>query len=246
MPLISESDNIRYLHFGSDLEQGAMDLASPHRLLYKYTRQMCAFLLFRELVHSDTVALLGLGNGSMIRFLRKYFGPRFLAVEWNPAVTECCHQYFPLDLQNRDRVFHEDAQAWVNAGQNEGTSDVLLVDLFDHAADGPVRDSFEFYEGCRRVLTPDGMAVFNLFGYLPGFSSSVDRIFQAFEGRVLMLDENDDGNQIVFAFNGEPRTYSGKALLERAAYLEKPLGLEGSDMLAELFGNVRPADQYRV
>ena len=108
--------------------------------------------------------MLGLGAGSLARFCAKHTRSPLLAVEWNPAVTAAGHMFFRLPGQNRLQVEHADAGAWVADPLNAGRCPVLMVDLYDAQAQGPVRDSVKFYRDCRRVLGEVGVLAVNLFG----------------------------------------------------------------------------------
>ncbi|NCX01529.1 MAG: hypothetical protein EBV72_01480 [Betaproteobacteria bacterium] len=41
----SESEGVRYLHFGTPWIQGAMRIKHPHRLVLEYTQDMMAWLM---------------------------------------------------------------------------------------------------------------------------------------------------------------------------------------------------------
>src|SRR5256885_13548288 len=64
---IVEEDGVRVLQIGGNAIQSAMRLDAPDRIELDYVRAMMAFLLF----HPDPrdVLLVGLGGGSMARFL---------------------------------------------------------------------------------------------------------------------------------------------------------------------------------
>src|SRR5689334_14676453 len=70
---VSEEAGIRYLHFGSDWVQGAMRIKKPFALELQYTREMLACLLWRP--HAEwprRVLLIGLGAGSLLKFLHRH------------------------------------------------------------------------------------------------------------------------------------------------------------------------------
>src|SRR3546814_3653112 len=71
----------------------------------------------------------------------------------------------------------------------------LMVDLYDAQAQGPVRDSVEFYNGCRRALCDVGVMAVNLFGNHGSFGPNLENIRQAFGGRVLVLPEVDERSE---------------------------------------------------
>src|SRR5690606_10990929 len=97
----------------------------------------------------------------------------------------------------------DDAADWVADPEHRGCSPVVMVDLYDGEARGPVRDSIEFYTHCRHVLGERGILTVNLFGEHESFPRNLHHLDQAFDGRVVLLPEIDAGNRIALAFTGE-------------------------------------------
>ena len=100
-----------------------------------------------------------------------------------------------------------------------------MVDLYDAAAEGPVRDSVKFYRDCRRVLGEVGVVAVNLFGRHESFGKNIDNLSKAFDDRVVLLPEVDAGNQIVLAFSGPRLAVTPADLLARAEVVESKYGL---------------------
>ncbi|WP_296463575.1 spermidine synthase [Pigmentiphaga sp.] len=249
-PTFSEEDGIRYLHFGSPWIQGAMKVRSPYSLVLEYTRQMMAWLLFLEPPERpEAIGALGLGAGSLVRFCLKHTDSVVHAVEWNPRVTAACHAYFRLPEQNeRFLVTHADAGEWVQDIANRGSCRVLMVDLYDHEARGPVRDSVAFYRGCRRVVSAHarqaGVVTVNLFGAHESFELNRRNLEEAFEGRVLMLPEIEEGNRVAIALAGPPLAVDASTLLSRAEEVERRYGLPArkwARSLASELGRIQSA-----
>lgn len=224
-PTLSESDGIRYLHFGTEWIQGAMRIKAPAELVLEYTAQMMAWLLFLEPPKEESIGLLGLGAGSLTRFCLKHTRSPLTAVEWNPQVTAVCQMFFRLPSSPRLTVDHDDAAAWVADPLHAGRCPVLMVDLYDAAARGPVRDSVQFYRDCRRVLGEVGVLSVNLFGQHESFDRNIENLRQAFDDRLVLLPEIDAGNQIVLAFSGPPLAVTPAQLLARAETVESQYGL---------------------
>jgi len=225
MPSLSEADGIRYLHFSTEWVQGAMRMDEPAELVLEYTVQMMGWLLFLAPPRQAPIGLLGLGAGSLARFCLKHTKAPLTVVEWNPRVTSVCHLFFRLPRSPRLAIHHADAGEWVVDPLNAGTCPVLMVDLYDAQAQGPVRDSVEFYQGCRRVLGEVGMLSVNLFGQHESFSRNLDNLSQAFDGRIVLLPEIDAGNRIVLAFTGPELHVSAADLMARADVVESTYGL---------------------
>ncbi|MCD0504015.1 spermidine synthase [Bordetella petrii] len=224
-PTLSEADGIRYLHFGTEWIQGAMRIKAPAELVLEYTSQMMAWLLFLDPPKDAPIGLLGLGAGSLARFCLKHTRSPVVAVEWNPQVTAVCQMFFRLPALPRLSVHHADAAAWAADPASAGQCPVLMVDLYDASARGPVRDSVAFYRHCRRALGDVGVLSVNLFGRHESFGRNIDNLSQAFDDRLVLLPEIDAGNQIVLAFSGPPLAITPAQLLARAERVESQYGL---------------------
>jgi spermidine synthase len=247
-PTFSEEGGVRYLHFGTPWVQGAMRVRSPHALVLEYTRQMMAWLLFLDPPEDDrAIGVLGLGAGSLVRFCMKHTDSRVLAVEWNPRVTAACRAYLRLPANGeRLEVVHADAGEWVKDIANRGSCAALMVDLYDHRAAGPVRDSVEFYRGCRRAVSATasqaGVVTVNLFGNHESFDGNVRNLNEAFDGRVVVLPEIDEGNRVAIAFAGPRLDIDAATLLARADEVEQRYGLPARKWARSLAAELcRPA-----
>jgi spermidine synthase len=193
---ISESDGVRYLHFGTPWVQGAMRIARPFKLELDYQQQMMAPLLF---VEPRRVCILGLGAAALVKACwRALPAAEIEVVEISAEVVATARQWFKLPDDARLTVTVADAAEFVAHPRRRGSTDLLQVDLYDAEARGPVCDDADFYRGCHRLLARGGVAAFNLFGrsYEPSFA----RIGEAFAGRAVVLPEAEFGNRIVLAF----------------------------------------------
>ncbi|HUH87199.1 MAG TPA: spermidine synthase [Pusillimonas sp.] len=240
-PTMSEAGGIRYLHFGTEWVQGAMRVRKPSELVLAYTQQMMAWLLFIEPKKHHSVGILGLGAGSLLRFTLKHTTVGIETAEWNPAVTAMCQAYFRLPSNERSYIDHVDAQVWLDKPHNIGRYAALMVDLYDAQAQGPVRESLEFYQGCYRALSPEGgVMTVNLFGNHESFPRNMANIRAAFKGPVLELPEIDAGNRVIMAFRGPLLDITTGALLDRAELVEKKFGLPATRWARFLLQQLRP------
>ena len=238
-PTISESGDVRYLHFGTEWVQGAMWVAKPAELVLEYTAQMMAWLLFLQPPRSQSIAMLGLGAGSLARFCLKYLPNPVQIVEWNPQVTIACEMYFKLPRPARMTIDHEDAGIWVENPIRHGLQAALMVDIYDADARGPVRDSFDFYLNCKHILADAGVLTVNLFGAHASYARNMRNLSDAFEGRILTLPQIDAGNQIVLAFKGPALKVSVEQLLARAELVESVYHLPARRWAKSLIGRVQ-------
>lgn len=215
---LSESDGVRYLHFGTEWVQGAMRIARPYALELEYQQQMMAPLLL--LPQPRRIVQLGLGAGALAKFCyRELPAAEITIAEISEAVVATARRWFKLPPDDeRLAVALTDARKFIAHPRRRRGADWLQVDLYDAQARGPVYDDADFYAACRRALAAPGVAAFNLFGR--GFGPSFDAIAQGFDGRALVLPEADAGNRIVLAFAGPPLAVAYAELYEAARAIE--------------------------
>jgi hypothetical protein len=132
---------------GRIMEQSAMDLLRPEKLVFGYERLMlAAFALVRE---PRTALLLGLGGGAMCRHLAAYLPDcAVTVVEREPVVRAVARRYFHLTRP----VVMADAGEVVAAARR--AFDVILVDLYD--AGGAADTKKRFWRDCLKALAPGG------------------------------------------------------------------------------------------
>lgn len=238
-PTISESGDIRYLHFGTEWVQGAMWVSKPTELVLEYTAQMMAWLVFLQPARGQSIGTLGLGAGSLVRFCLKHLPNPVQVVEWNPQVSAVCQMYFKLPQPARLKIDHEDAGIWVQDPAQHGQQAVLMVDIYDADARGPVRDSLDFYQQCRNVLCETGVLTVNLFGAHASYARNIRNLSEAFDGRILSLPQIDAGNQVVLAFKGPELRVAVEQLLLRAEQVESNYGLPAKKWVRSLMGRTQ-------
>lgn len=230
---LSESDGVRYLHFGTVWVQGAMRLADPYYLELEYQQQMMAPLLF--VPRPGQVLQLGLGAAALTKFCyRNLPASRVRVVDIDAAVIRVARQWFALPPDDeRLEVVRADAAAHLR--RSKAGADWLHVDLYDAAARGPVYDDVPFYRACRAALRPGGIAAFNLFGR--SLQPSTQAIAEAFGPRWLRLPRSAAGNTVVLAFADAPGpaqsalSWPVDELQRRADAIESRHGLPARDWL---------------
>lgn len=228
---LSETDGVRYLHFGTEWVQGGMRIARPWSIELEYQRQMMALGLL--LPEPRSVLQLGLGAAALAKFCWRHLTEaEITVVEISPEVVATARQWFRLPPDDeRLSVVLGDARDALDTRRALRT-DWLQVDLYDAAARGPVYDDEAFYRLCRRALARPGVASFNLFGR--SFDGSFAAISAAFDSRVLTLPEVAEGNRIVLALTGPRVRVDFAAWYERAADLEARWRLPARRWLAGL------------
>lgn len=201
--LVSESAGVRYLHFSSHWIQGAMRVARPWALELDYTREMMAALLLRP--GSDwprSALLIGLGAGSLTKFLHRYRpAARLTVVEIEPDVIHVARQHFKLPEEDEQlRIVLDDGASFVAGSRSR--FDLVMVDGFDENARTGLLDTLPFYLNCKALLSSSGLLVTNLLSKRKGAKKSLERIEEAFDGRAIAFPSCDSGNVVAFAATG--------------------------------------------
>jgi spermidine synthase len=225
----------RSLHFGTDARQSSMLLRDPYQLSLSYTRAMCAALLFCE--EPRRVLLLGLGGGSLAKFLLHHFPQCHIdAVEFRPEVHRVAQQHFALPEEPRLQVVYDDAGHFVRRHNSaEGDYDLMLVDAFlDHGIAYSVC-GMSFFDACREQLSPDGVLSMNLWSDDRVHSSDfIEDMGLSFNNQVLRLPVEGKANVIGIATRQAAVKKQLRALDETAKRLEQRTTIEFTALLHTL------------
>jgi spermidine synthase len=233
---VVEENGIRSLHFGSSSRQSSISLNDPESLQLPYTRAMTCWLLFKETV--DDALIIGLGGGSLARYLLHHFSEcRLRAIENRASVVKIARSHFGLPLDARLKVIVDDAGSYVrhHALSREGQYDLILVDAFDSEGLAESIASVAFFDACKILLKPDGIVVINLWGTeAKVFGSCLHWLEQCFNGKLLLLPVRNRGNMIAVAFNQGVPKFDMKALKTRAIELEQQYQIEFPKLLKDI------------
>ena len=224
---VSEEDGVRYLHFGSRWIQGAMRIARPYALELEYTRDMMFPLLLRTGGGwPRTVLSIGLGAGSIARFLHRH-RPRAAQtiVEIDPQVIACARQHFKLPPEGpRLRVTIDDGSDYLQAADRD--FDLILVDGYDAKGRTGMLDTLPFYCNAQAHLSERGVIATNVLTRKHGYRGSFEKLQAAFAGRAMALPTTESGNVILLGAAGEPIDVDVDELLRRARRLRKDTHLD--------------------
>lgn len=224
---VSEEEGVRFLHFGSRWIQGAMRIARPNALELDYTRDMMFPLLMRAgSGWPRTVLLIGLGAGSLTRFLYKH-RPRAAqtVVEIEPAVIAAARHHFKLPPESaRLRITIGDGSDYLQAADRD--FDLILVDGYDAKGRTGMLDLLPFYCNAQAHLSERGVLAANVLTRNHGFRGSRDRLQAAFAGRAFALPVCASGNVVLVGAAGEAVDVPAPDLLQRARRLRRETGLD--------------------
>ena len=198
-PFVYETLSHKALHFSICEIQSRMEIADPFALDLEYTRTMMGFLLLQP--DPEQIVMIGLGGGSLAKFChRNLRGARIEVAEVNPHVIALRGQFHVPPDDERLRVVRDDGARYVR--RRASPCDVLLVDGFDSDGQPAALCSQRFYDDARSLLAPDGLMVVNLhFGHAQ-YMRHLRRIRRSFDDQVLVVDDDEGCNSIVFACNG--------------------------------------------
>ena len=200
---------------GYIMEQSAMDLLRPERLVYHYERMMLTAFGLAE--RTESALLLGLGGGAMARHLGAFLPDCVVTiVENEKTVRELARRFFYFG----SRVLMRDAHKVVEQGRQ--AYDVILVDLYD--ADGAVQLGREFWKNCRRALKSGGALGINWaeFVGMSRIEPELRDLRQVF-GRSWFLVEKDQRPNIVQIVPTGPMTR--RDIAHRFTRFARPLAL---------------------
>ncbi len=225
---IIDVDMTRYLYLGSDAVQSAMSLSDPVALSLSYTRAMMSFLLFSEAPRTSLV--LGLGGGSLVRFLRHHFPTcKIDAVEQRPDIVRLAKAYFQIRPGPELSIHVADAGEFLNhpnARASEGY-DVIFVDTYDNAGLSDSVLGYAFFTHCRRLLSNRGTIVVNLWGSQRGsYETALHHLSDNFMDQVLCLPVLSKGNVIALGTTTAVATRQLKRLKPKARELQTRYDLE--------------------
>ncbi len=223
---IRDERGVRYLHFGTEWVQGAMRLRAPQALELPYTREMMAGLLMRDAPWPRRVLSIGLGAGSLAKFIHaKLPDATHTVVEIEPRVVAIAQSYFHLPGED-ERLTIEIDDGLEFVARSTDTWDLILLDAYDHdVRPGPL-NTVAFYRSLHDHLSAQGVLSANLFNRNRRYDTLIERIYDAFETRSLAFASADNGNTVAFGATGEHVAVSAATLRARAADLQQHTGLD--------------------
>ncbi len=191
---------------GDEMVQTLMDLADPDTPTLAYTRGMAAPLLVVEA--PQRMLLIGLGGGTMVRYLRARAPQVELdVVEIDPEVVRLAAEWFGVVAGPRLHIHTDDGARFIT--ETPDRYDIVWLDAFLD----PGRDDTDvagvptelrarpLLEAARARLRPGGVAAFNIH-HVFGHHEHIDAIAAVFP-RVYVATPRDSNERIVLALEGD-------------------------------------------
>lgn len=234
---VVQEEFCRSLHFGSPPKQSSMRLDDPAALVLDYTRAMMSGLLFCP--EPGAVLLLGLGGGSLAKFLLHQFPRcRVDAVDCRDSVVKLAYGYFQLpEHETRLRVTIDEAGRFVREADESAFAgyDLVLVDAFDEAGMVEEVAGGAFFDACRARMSREGVLVANLWTeQKAAVRETLAALGNSFQGQVLRLPVAGKGNVVAVATQEAAPRRRLKRLGETARAMENRYGLEFPRLLQAL------------
>lgn len=233
---VVDAHGVRSLHFGSSPKQSAMALAEPERLELSYVRAMLAGLMFAP--DPRRVLLLGLGGGSLAKFLLEHFPEcRVEVVESRAAVVEAARRFFGLPEDPRLVIHIADGVEFVRRAAREGALpyEHVFVDIYDDRGLVPAVNEAGFFAAGAGLVAPGGVFALNLWGsQQESFRESVALLRRHFDNRALRLPVIGRGNIIGLGLGTALARSDQELLKKRSRALEMRLGVEFPRLLKSL------------
>jgi len=159
--VVDYMDQLRAMHFGNSTQQSTSLLCNPFFLIHKYAQAMLLPLCWLQ---AKRVLVLGLGAGSIVKYLYQYHPElKIDAIELRSSVTEVAHDFFMLpNPDERLTIYNSSAEDWLKSEINH-KYDLIIVDLFLTANDNKdiTVDIATSLQSIPERLTQKGVATFN-------------------------------------------------------------------------------------
>lgn len=234
-PFVDQQGTLLSLYFDISAIQSQMNVEDPDELVLPYTQLMMGYWLFNAA--PKRVGLIGLGGGSLAKFMHRYLPDTRLDVaELNPDVIAMRDQFRVPPDDERLHVHCLDGAVMVKNVTEP--LDALLLD--GYSADG-IPHSLStpaFFDRCRDALGEHGMLVANLSADEHRANTYIQRIRRSFRN-VMAVPSDDGGNRVVYATRSAALSTPFSELETRAAAILEHSGLDLRGLVKELAARLR-------
>jgi len=217
--VVTKQGDKRILSFASSLQQSAIYMQKPHRLVHEYTQIMLLGLIFSK---AKNIAVLGLGGGGLVHCLGYYFPEVMLqAVDIRQGVIDIAYQWFYLPKKKNIKLQCNDAAKYIEQTDADSV-DIIFSDLYEAQGMSDVQLHGEFIAASYKVLSENGCMAIN-FHSLPADDSNIIKQIRELFADVYMCDVFK-GNWILFCIKSD-MSADDSELKMRAANLAKKIDL---------------------
>ena len=191
-----------------------------------YTRFMTVGLAYPKKV--DSILEIGFGGGRTSWYLHKFLPDASVtSAELDPAVMELAQKYFGIKPEPNFNVVQQDGRIFLSSSPR--LYDLILIDAYR----GPFVPfqllTKQFYEIVKQHLAPDGVVAQNIEPTTMLFDSAVNTIHSVFPNLDFYAA---DGNIVVIAYDGKPRSDKELAAIAAERQAELHLRYDLTQLLA--------------
>lgn len=218
--LVTEDDQgLRTLFFEKGgVRQSVAKVGDPDHIELPYARAMPVALALVD--RPQRILVVGLGGGTIPTFLHKHYPQTTIdAVDIDPHVLAVAKQYFAFREDSTMRAYVCDGRRFIENCRKP--YDIIFLDAFGSESIPYHLATREFLSAVRRAVTPNGVAVGNIWGRSsnPLYDSMV-RTYQDVFDELNILDVRGAGNQILIALPRK-RPIRQAELAQRAAVISR-------------------------
>lgn len=193
-----DDDGLRILRFERwGARQTVVKPGDPDHLELPYARVVPVAFVFVE--EPKSALVIGLGGGTIPSFLRKRFPAMHIdAVDIDPTVVAVAKSHFDFREDARMHAHVEDGRRFVERAPRR--YDLVVLDGFGTDSVPPHLTTREFLQAVRRILTPRGITVGNLWSReVNSLYDSMVKTYRAVYDDLLIVDVPGSGNKILIA-----------------------------------------------
>jgi spermidine synthase len=213
-----------------------MALANPDHIELPYLRAMLVGLVF--VPAPARILILGLGGGSLPRFLLQHYPDTVIeVVESRAAMVDVARDYFGLSDCAGLNIRIADGGEYLQQCLTEGQCryDLVLVDVFDDQGLAPMVMRHDFFAALASLVNVGGVAAVNLWsGHEESFRAVMRLLKLYFPNGAYSLPVMGRGNVVGIGLEatlGPPRS---KVCHAQAQSLERRMGIEFSRLIQRL------------
>jgi len=227
---VVERQDRREMRFGNRVVQSAYAPGDPDHLLLQYTQaMMLGFVLAPQAHH---VLHIGLGGGSLARFIHRHFPQvQQVAVDINAQAIQAAFEFFDLPRSPRLQVVHGEGRAFLAQARQQ--FDLIFLDAF--LAEGAPVDEEEgaFWVLLAERLAPGGWLVNNAWtsdrSRLEARMAQLKRMFG-----VRFVTKAGSASKVMLFASQVALAPSRAQMMEQAVLLSDSLPLDLNPWLARL------------
>ncbi len=220
--IIKDAGQIQFYFF--DPSSGALDgpmsrieIEQPLRLLAGYTQSAMLTLLWNPA--PARVCLLGMAGGRLALLFYHYFATTLIDnVDIDPAIVSIAGTYFGITFDQRQRITIQDARAFLQSETaTPAQYDIIVMDAFSDASDELNHlATRQFYQICKRRLTPGGVLCVNMLKSDRLFFEKIKTIMSSF--RHILIAEHKHS---LILFGNHRRQLTHDQIVANAALLQR-------------------------